>query len=355
MQINTDCRYFRGDLPCQPHKKKGVHCEGCEYYEQIDSNILIIKLGAIGDVIRTTPLLRRLRRKHPHSRITWLTRSPDVVPSDYVDNILVFELKHILWIEETTFDVLYNLDKDREAIALSNRVKAKIKKGFKIEDGLCAPYNQDSVHKYYMGLFDDLNKANTQSYLEEIFEICGFKFQGEKYILDNFASLDLQWSIHQPEPLVALNTGCGARWQTRLWPEAYWIELAQRLRRDGFGVLILGGDQEHEKNVRVAKTSGASYLGHFPLKHFINLMDQCDLVVTAVTMAMHIAIGLSKKLILFNNIFNRHEFELYGLGEIIEPPDVDCLGCFRQECDKLCMERIQVDTVLERCEQWINR
>ena len=36
-----------------------------------------------------------------------------------------------------------------------------------------------------------------------------------------------------------------------------------------------------------------------------------DLVVTAVTMAMHIALGLGKKLVLFNNIFNPHEFELY--------------------------------------------
>ncbi|MFH1008917.1 MAG: glycosyltransferase family 9 protein [Candidatus Latescibacterota bacterium] len=355
MQINTDCRHFRGDVPCQPHKKKGLHCEGCDCYQQIESKILIIKLGAIGDVIRTTPLLRILRQKHPHAQITWVTHSPEVVPSAYVDHILSFELKHILWLEETTFDVLYSLDKDREAIALSNRVKARTKKGFRIADGMCAPYDGDSVHKYHMGLLDDLNKANTKSYPEEIFEICGFKFRGERYILDDFASLGLQWSIPQPRPLVALNTGCGARWQTRLWPEAYWTELAWKLRQKGLGVLILGGEQEHEKNTRIAQTSGASYLGHFPLKHFINLMDQCDMVVTAVTMAMHIAIGLEKKLILLNNIFNPHEFELYGSGEIIQPPDVDCLGCFVQECEKPCMERIQVDTVLETCECWVKR
>ena len=37
-------------------------------------------------------------------------------------------------------------------------------------------------------------------------------------------------------------------------------------------------------------------------------MDQCDVVVSQVTMAMHIAIGLGKRLILMNNIFNRNEF-----------------------------------------------
>ncbi len=55
------------------------------------------------------------------------------------------------------------------------------------------------------------------------------------------------------------------------------------------------------------------------MKTFINLVSNMDLVVTAVTMAMHITLGLEKKIVLFNNIFNKNEFELYGLGEIIEP------------------------------------
>ena len=61
IEVKRDCRFFRGDVPCKPHKQHGVHCSECKYYEKIDKNILIIKLGAIGDVIRTTPLLRRLK------------------------------------------------------------------------------------------------------------------------------------------------------------------------------------------------------------------------------------------------------------------------------------------------------
>jgi heptosyltransferase-2 len=42
-------------------------------------------------------------------------------------------------------------------------------------------------------------------------------------------------------------------------------------------------------------------------------------------MAMHLAIGARTPLVLLNNIFNRYEFELYGRGEIIEPPTpCDC-------------------------------
>ena len=60
---------------------------------------------------------------------------------------------------------------------------------------------------------------------------------------------------------------------------------------------------------------------------------------------MHIAIGLEKKIILLNNIFNEHEFELYGLGKIIQP-EVDCLGCYKTECSKNCMEMINPDRVI---------
>ena len=71
------------------------------------------------------------------------------------------------------------------------------------------------------------------------------------------------------------------------------------------------------------------------------------MVVTSVTMAMHIAIGFEKKLVLLNNIFNKYEFELYELGEILEPNDRDCLVCYKNSCERDCMSTISVDRVLE--------
>ena len=62
------------------------------------------------------------------------------------------------------------------------------------------------------------------------------------------------------------------------------------------------------------KQTGATYFGYFKLEQFINLMYQMDVIVTQVTMAMHIAIALQKKIVLMNNIFNPYEFELYGRG-----------------------------------------
>lgn len=27
MNVHIDCRHFRRDVPCKPHKREGVHCE----------------------------------------------------------------------------------------------------------------------------------------------------------------------------------------------------------------------------------------------------------------------------------------------------------------------------------------
>jgi len=350
MKVNIGCRFYKGDRPCKFHKEEGVHCEACPYYQRIINRILIIKLGAIGDVIRTTPLLHKLKEVYPEAEITWVTYTPEVVPS-MVDHTLNFELKNIVLLRSAKFDLLYNLDKDLEACALANQVSADVKKGFKLNVGRCVPIDKDSEDKWLTGLFDDINRANPKSYPQEIFEICGLTFKGERYILE---IEEEKWDIPENHPLIGLNTGCGDRWSTRLWPIDNWIELANRLKDESLGVILLGGENEDEENRRIARESGAAYLGHFPLKKFFSLMNQCDLIVTAVSMALHIAIALNKKVVLFNNIFNRNEFELYGRGEIIEPP-VECLGCFRGKCSQNCMDLIKPSQVFETCQRVLHK
>jgi len=350
--LRPDCRHFKGYSPCTPHKQYGVHCQDCQYYDPVSERILIIKLGAIGDVIRSTPILHRLKKEYPNAEIFWLTHTPIVVPSQYVDHILQLTAQSMAWLSELTFDVLINLDKDYEACALAKNLSAQKKMGFVLKNGKPWPADKNAEQKFLTGLFDDISKANTKSYPQELFEMCGYEFQGERYILESFEG-QYQWPIDKTEKVIGLNTGCGSRWTSRLWPEENWIDLAQRLLQKGYYVLLLGGKDEHEKNLRIARESGAVYLGHFPLKQFINLVNQCDLVVTAVTMAMHIALGLGKKLVLFNNTFNRHEFELYGLGEILEP-DFDCDCYYAKECPNNCMQYIYVESVLESCERLLS-
>lgn len=355
--LKTDCRFFRGDIPCKPHKRFGVHCVDpsgavCRHYDPVKEQILIIKLGAIGDVIRTTPLLQKLKAEHSKAKIWWLTLAPEILPS-IVDEPLEFSLKNIISLRALHFDIIYNLDKDREACALAEELSAMTKKGFRLKDGVISPVDAAAEPKYLTGVFDDVSKANTKSYPEELFEMCGFRFNGERYILDRPGSTDKSWKISRRKKVVGLNTGCGGRWTSRLWEDKNWISLARTLKKKGYEVVLLGGEQEHEKNKKLARASGAKYFGHYPLRQFIALVDQCDLVVTGVTMAMHITIGLGKKIVLFNNIFNKHEFELYGLGSILEP-DKPCLCYFQGTCTNAryrCMEHLPVKRVVDACKQ----
>ena len=326
-----------------------MHCGECQWYDPTVERILIIKLGAVGDVIRTTPILHKLKLEFPKSVIHWLTHTPEVIP-EQVDYIHPWQLEDIIQLQATDFDLLINLDKDPQACALASLISAKIKRGFVLRDGKPAPVDKLAEAKFLTGIFDDLNKANLKSYLVELFEICGYRFAGEKYILSNFDHHGYEWEIPQPKPLIGLNSGCGGRWKSRLWPEKNWETLANQLNERGFGVLLLGGAEEHDKNQRIAANCSAAYLGHYPLPQFINLVYQCDLVVTAVTMAMHIVIGLEKRLVLFNNIFNRNEFELYGLGQILEP-EFECSCFYAPECPNDCMQYIYPERVLATCEQ----
>ncbi len=347
MIIKTDCKYFRGDIPCKPHKTKGYHCEDCPEYKKIEGNILIIKLGAIGDVIRTTPLLRKLKAEYPNHQIYWLTYTPEILSDNWVDRKLNATLENLELLKSMSFDWLINLDKDALAISLTNSIKARRKSGFTIDEfGHAKPIsNEAENHKWTTGLFDDVNKQNTKSYPEEIFEICGYKFNKEKYILDIKKELDRNWNIDKSKKVIGLNTGCGGRWVSRLWPIEYWIELAKNLLEENYEVVILGGEHEDEKNRHISQKSKAKYFGFYDLQTFMNLINHCDLVVTAVTMAMHLTIGLNKKIVLFNNIFNKNEFELYELGKILEP-DFECDCYYSPTCENNCMQYLLPEKVL---------
>jgi ADP-heptose:LPS heptosyltransferase len=343
-----DCLHFRGHVPCDPHKKSGVHCEECPEFREREGRILLIKLGAAGDVIRTTPLLSPLREKFPNHAITWVTDFPELVPSK-VDDVVKWNVDTVLWLEQTSFDLVINLDKDRQACALANAVQAKQRWGFVLgEDGICRPATdgvtegmaQAAAAKFETGLFDDVSQACRKSYPQEIFEICGFAFSGQEYVLDRPKSVP-DFGLPTGKAVLGLNTGCGGRWTSRLWPEEHWAELARSLQVAGYAVVLLGGPEEDEKNQRLAEATGACYPGHFPLATFIGLMDQCELIVSAVTMGMHIALGLGKKLVLFNNIFNPHEFELYGRGKIVGPTQT-CECYFQPRCraESFCLKTL---------------
>jgi len=351
-EIKFDCLYFKGTVPCKPNKKDHSLCPTCTHYTKLNKKILIIKLGAMGDVIRTTPLMVKLKELHPNSHFTWLTLSPDILPDDQIDIIYKADAIAFFNLTHESFDIAINLDKEEEACKLLSAVNSKEKYGFTWENDHISCATEAAKHKLLTGLFDQLSIQNTKSYLEEIFEICHLKFNYEPYLIPLDQQLSEKWKNNfqtlTTKKIIGLNTGCGPRWNTRLWPISYWEQLANLLIEANYFPVFLGGELEHSKNLELSKSTGAYYPGHYSLKEFIALSSQVDLVLTQVSMMLHIATALQKKLILMNNIFNKHEFELYGRGEIIGPPE-ECICFYGNTCKKgtSCMNEITPEMVFK--------
>lgn len=357
-EVKQDCKHFRGSIPCLPNKQNGVVCSACSFYLPISKRILIIKLGALGDVIRTTPLIVAYKTLYPNCHITWLTLSPDVLPANEIDELLTPDAFTLFRLSKSKFDIAINLDKEEEAGLLLSEINAREKYGYIWKDKQLLPATPAAEHKIMTGFFDQVSQANSKSYLSEIFEICHLTFDFEPYLIRKNEELAGIWKAKLQQMangrlIVGLNTGCGPRWNTRLWPVEYWIALAKQLTQMGFYPVFLGGALEDDKNNAMAAQTGTFYPGHFSLEEFIALSDACDIIVSQVSMMMHIAIALQKKLILMNNIFNPHEFELYGRGEIVGPQN-GCVCYFGNTCQKgvSCMHELLPETVWNAVQKW---
>jgi lipopolysaccharide heptosyltransferase I len=81
----------------------GLHPKGCGHVAGMiggSPRILIIRLSAIGDVVRALPLLHGLRAKHPQGQIDWAVepKAADVVRNHpALDQLLVYDRPRSIW------------------------------------------------------------------------------------------------------------------------------------------------------------------------------------------------------------------------------------------------------------------
>jgi hypothetical protein len=181
MILKTDCKYFPGNKPCKPSKTEGKKCDDCNYYEPVEFKILIIKLDATGDVLRTTSILPALKRKYPNSYITWLTKrnAKELFSNNsFVDELYLFEDNDTiarLMVEK--FNLLLHPDASTVSGSLAAIANSDMKKGYILDEkGKVIPINQEAVEWLEMGAFDDLKKINTKTYQEIIHNIAGLDY-----------------------------------------------------------------------------------------------------------------------------------------------------------------------------------
>ncbi|MDD4909413.1 MAG: glycosyltransferase family 9 protein [Candidatus Omnitrophica bacterium] len=358
MEYKRDCRYFRGSVPCLFKRL----CRGCRKYQKITKKILVIKLASAGDVLRTTPLLRALKKIHPGAYMVWLTSKEAAAVLEgnpFIDEVLSSGFASSARLIMERYDWVISLDKAAEAAAIASMVKAQRRSGYGLgPDGRIFPFDKDAEYGFILGLSDDLKfRRNKKSYQEIVFETCGLHFRGEKYVLP-FSEKQREFKhrfmkakrLHNDRLKIGLNTGCGPVFPYKRWTEDGFAGLAERLIRAGDAkVLLLGGAEEEERNSRISRRLGRAVIDSGcgnSLAEFAAIIDCCDVVVSSDTLAMHIAIGLGKKTVCLFGPTCPQEVELYSNGLKISS-SLGCAPCYKDHCaqDGKCMKGISVSQV----------
>jgi ADP-heptose:LPS heptosyltransferase len=355
-----DCRYFLGDRPCKFKRT----CPGCDRYSPMGTRILIVKLAAIGDVLRTTPLLSGLKRRYAESHITWVVDKealPLLRNNPLIDRLISFDYAGLLPLEMETFDWVIGLEKETRGAALTTKVHGREKKGFGLRpEGTVYPINAGAEYAFLLGLDDDLKfHKNRKIYPEMIFDIAELEYRNDEYVFwlspeeTSFSGDFAQRNRIEGKPVIGLNTGAGEVFANKAWTIRGYIELIKKLRaRSPASILLLGGPNERARNGEIMRACPGAVIDtgcENTLGQFAALVNLCDAVVTGDTTALHLAIGLKKKVIALFGPTCAQEIDLYGRGEKIVSP-LPCAPCYRRTCPVLpnCMEAIGSEEVVQK-------
>ena len=240
MKFNRDCKDFSGVYACDTMKFEGYKdCSECKFYQKIGKTILIIKLGAIGDVLRTTPIISALKEKYENCHITWLVNeeSEDILKNNVVDKILVYNQENVLRLKFEKFDVMYNFEIDTPSTLVANLVKAKKKYGYYFnKDGKTSFYNKSSEYYLYRSLSDDINKNNRKTYQEMIFEIAELEWKGQDYLL-RLTPKEISYAdkfkrkFKETKTILGINIGSSKMWVAKKWSEEKVVEFVNKIKK----------------------------------------------------------------------------------------------------------------------------
>lgn len=359
-EVAWDCRFFLGDRPCMWHKQSGVRCT-CERYDRIDERLLIVKLDAMGDVLRSTALLPPIAEVHPRAAITWITRTesvPLLQRNPYIAEVLELGPEALVHLQTRTFDRVINLDASKTSAALASAARSDRKDGFILDRrGYVQPTNDAARQWLEAGIFDDLKRNGSSTYQDRMAGILGLSGREHRYVFElgadeverarrHLASIGLDFQ----KPVIGLNTGAGGRWPLKQWREDGYLELVARIgRREDVQFVLLGGPAEQERNNRLKRASEVPLLDpgcDNTVRHFAALLSHSHVVVTGDTLAMHLSLALGKRTVVLFGPTSAAEIELYDLGEKVVP-SLDCLSCYKTSCDFTpnCMDLITTDMV----------
>ncbi len=343
-EARLDCRHFVGEKPCRFKRL----CAGCGHYAPMGTRVLMVKLAAMGDVLRTTCLLPSLNRSFDPLHITWVTDPVSLgllscAPG--IDRLMGFGFDTVHQLLAERFDLLLCLDKEPRATALAERAAAADKRGFGLSPwGTPRPLNPAAEYAFRLGLDDELKfRQNRLTYQQIVHQAVGLPGPQEAYAFSppaaarEFGRELLAARGLDPARTVGLNTGAGPLFAHKAWLPERFAALADWLREGlGLSPLLLGGPAERELNRHIAGLcSGpvADSGGGHDLVQFAGLVGCLRALVTSDSLAMHLALAQGVPTVVLFGSTCPQEIMLPAPGRLLFA-GLECQPCYRKECDK---------------------
>jgi heptosyltransferase II len=194
-------------------------------------SVLILKLNAIGDVVRTTTLLRRVA-----DDLTWVTDQSNT-------ELVGTPVRCIPWLErklalDRYYDLVINLEDEAPVAQFAREVHhARLFGAYLNDDGVLR-YSDDARAWFDLSLIsiygrqraDELKLLNRRTYQDLIFEGLGFTFASEQYVLPDPPQTTLAGDV-------AIAPAAGPVWPMKGW--AFYHQLKAELEATGLHVNVL--------------------------------------------------------------------------------------------------------------------
>lgn len=320
--------------------------------------ILIIRLGAIGDVVNSLVIHQAIKKQHPDVELHYMTldaiaplleNDKDITKIWTIENArkkdMLYIIKKGLELRKEHFDAVISLTNSTRNIILNICSGAK-----KVVKRDKTTKNKHAVRVFFnsgLKLFDDLkfpNKVNLsvkQSVCEKIYE------KIKSY----------------PRPYIVLNSG-GAHdkeREGRIWRQDYWIETGTKLvKKYGGTVFITGSKSEREAHEALLKIpNSVLFSGELSLVESAALYSFSDLFLSIDSGPLHIAAALGVKALAIMGSTSGTECGPFSPECIYIAPLNKCAPCSSTKCNKKkaedittpCMSTITPKRVLKKIEK----
>lgn len=291
------------------------------FTETFSTDIQSFQIVSLGDILRSTPILRAFDAE---DEIIWVTSKegrPLLKEISQISKLMDYET-YLEKKDELDLDLFLNLER---SIPQSHFPKAKVSYGFNSgERESLITANGTYELKSYKEIYHQKDQYLWQ-YL--LFGLLGLNYQGEQYC---FSMTESQFK-KSSQPVIGLNWQVGSKWPTKKIDLQYWQTLAALLTEQGYEV--------------------SWQQGHDHLETYINWIASCDFILTCDSLGLHIALAMQKKFIAFFGPTPSNEIDFYQSGIFIPfniPETYACLPCHQNIChqQKICSDYLDYPEIL---------